>query len=325
MTMGSGRPGGEALNVLCADDSATVLQRVARFVEELGHRSLIACDGEEAWRMFEANGEIDAIISDWVMPGTDGLELCRRVRQLDGRPYTYFLLLTGISGKPQVTEAMRAGVDDYLVKPFERADLEARLITAARLRGLHLNLARKQAELEALNGRLFDQARTDPLTHLGNRLRLREDLEALHARARRYGQRYAVAMFDVDWFKAYNDHYGHAAGDQALRTVARIIRHQLRGGDTAYRYGGEEFVVLLAGQTSAKAKIAAERLRRAVEGLQTPHLASPLQVLTISGGVAGLPEEMGRALEPPLAEADQALYVAKERGRNQVRAFEDAA
>ena len=129
-------------------------------------------------------------------------------------------------------------------------------------------------------------------------------------------------MFDIDLFKAYNDVHGHGAGDDALRAVARTIRHQLRAGDSAYRYGGEEFVVLMAGQTAAKAAIGAERMRRAVEALQLPHTPSPLGVLTISGGVAGLPDRVEDAPEPPLAEADQALYTAKEAGRNQVRTFE---
>jgi diguanylate cyclase (GGDEF)-like protein len=318
-------PDGRALTVLCVDDSAMARRLVTRYVADLGHVPSAAADGEEAWQAFQANPNIDAIISDWLMPGVDGLQLCQRVRASGDRPYTFFLLLTSVTGKPQVIQAMRAGVDDYLVKPFQKEDLEARLINAARVRDLYLDLARKQAELEELNSKLFDQARTDPLTQLGNRLRLREDLDTLHAQAQRYGHRYAVAMFDVDWFKAYNDRYGHGAGDDALRAVARALQQQLRAGDLAYRYGGEEFVVLLAGQTSANASVAAERMRRAVESLGMPHEGSPNGVLTVSGGVAGLPDDGSSTPEPPLAEADQALYTAKQSGRNRVQVFEPAS
>jgi len=135
-------------------------------------------------------------------------------------PYTYVILLTVLGDKAHFLEGMEAGADDYLAKPFDAEELRARLIAAARVIALHQRLAHQNAELVDLNLALGESARTDPLTGLGNRLRLREDLEATHGRMERYGAQYALGLCDVDHFKAYNDRFGHPAGDAALRAVA---------------------------------------------------------------------------------------------------------
>jgi PleD family two-component response regulator len=134
------------------------------------------------------------------------------------------------------------GADDYLVKPVDLFDLRSRLIAAQRVTGLHAELARHRAEVAHL-------ARHDPLTQLGNRRSLDEDLTVLHARSLRYGRSYGLAICDIDCFKAYNDTVGHQAGDRALAAVAATIARQVRAGDGVYRYGGEEFVLVLPEQT----------------------------------------------------------------------------
>ena len=168
---------------------------------------------------------------------------------------------------------------------------------------------------------MHDDARQDTLTGLGNRLRLAEDLEALCGRVARYGHVYSAALFDIDDFKGYNDGAGHLAGDEVLRTVAGALEQQIRTGDALYRYGGEEFLVLLPEQPIEAAALAAERLRAAVEALALPHPAGG--VVTVSAGVAALGDD-GCKPDELFELADQALYRAKESGRNRVELHQGA-
>jgi diguanylate cyclase (GGDEF)-like protein len=194
-----------------------------------------------------------------------------------------------------------------------------RLASAYRVTQLHKRLASQNEQLEKLNERLFEESREDPLTHLGNRLRLEEDLDVLQARSRRYGHSYAVALCDVDLFKAYNDRYGHPAGDRVLQEVAGAIIHNRRGGDTAYRYGGEEFLIVLPEQTLRAAASTTDHLRKMVEDLRIPHEANaPPGLVTISAGVAALSKGDSKSSGELLEQADAALYTAKEAGRNRV-------
>jgi diguanylate cyclase (GGDEF)-like protein len=211
---------------------------------------------------------------------------------------------------------MEAGADDYLVKPVELFDLQSRLIAARRVTALH-------AELDAYRAELSRLAHTDPLTRLGNRLSMEEDLTAVDARGRRYGHRFCVAICDVDLFKTYNDTLGHQAGDEALQAVAARMKRELRAGDGVYRYGGEEFVMVLPEQTLETAGVAVERVRSAVEGLAIPHPASPSGVLTVSAGVAAFAPGATGSLDQLLEQADMAPYRAKAAGRNRVVLFDD--
>ncbi|MBA3952747.1 MAG: diguanylate cyclase [Rubrobacter sp.] len=309
------------MKVLIAEDDAVSRTILQRAVEKLGHEVLAAEDGGRAWDLYGEAPDVEVVISDWMMPEVDGLELCRRVRaeeRGDGRGYTYFIFLTALGDREHLLQGLEAGADDYLSKPLDRDELGMRLTSALRVTELHRRLAFQNEELEELNRMLFEQSRADPLTSLGNRLRLREDLEILHGRAKRYGHSYAVVLCDVDHFKAYNDHYGHLAGDDALRRVAEAISSGLRGGDAAYRYGGEEFLMVLPEQDVGVASTIADHLRRTVEALGIPHEANASGgVVTISAGVAIL-AETGDA-DDLLREADAALYEAKEAGKNTVR------
>lgn len=282
------------MKVLLAEDDPVSLRVLLRAMERLGHECQSATDGNAAWDLF-CRSTPDVIISDWAMPGMDGLELCRNVRSGGPAAYTYFIFLTGHDDKQSFLEGMRAGADDYLMKPIDLEALEARMIAAARVMSLH--------------HRLVEAARTDPLTGVGNRLRLRDDLEVLYARVERYGHAYAAALCDVDHFKRYNDAHGHVAGDDVLIRVAQVISAQLRSGDAVYRYGGEELLVLLPEQTLGGAHTAMERLRAAVEAT-TP--------VTVSVGVATIARSDGPPWEAWIARADEALYRAKAEGRNRV-------
>lgn len=190
----------------------------------------------------------------------------------------------------------------------------------ARAENAARQLAFQKAELKMLNRMLFDQARIDPLTKLNTRLKLAEDLELVSARVSRYGERYYAVMCDVDYFKQYNDHYGHVAGDEVLRRVANALFETCRGGDRVYRYGGEEFLIIMPCDSPEDAKAGAERHRAAVEALQIPHEGSTFEIVTISMGLAGLGIGGREAAAAWLEEADAALYRAKRAGRNRIDA-----
>src|ERR1700722_1871469 len=247
------------MKVLIGGDSATARAMLRGAIVDLGHECIVANDGAAAWELFAQAGA-DVIISDWMMPGLDGDELCRRVRTVSAASYTYFILLSSLDDAGHVLRGMEAGADDYLKKPFDGDELKAKLISAARVTELHASLHAQQEELERLNLRLFEESRHDPLTRLGNRIALREQLAQLAARADRYGHAYAVALFDLDCFKAFNDSCGHVAGDRVLGAVASAIADESRDGDGAYRYGGEELLVVLPEQTLQSARLAAERV-----------------------------------------------------------------
>jgi two-component system chemotaxis response regulator CheY len=303
------------MRILVADDDPVTRLVLTRLVEGFGHECVPVADGESAWKLLEGS-PFDVVLSDWLMPGLDGLELCRRIRRLPG--YVYVVLVTSLSDGQDRLTGVRAGADDYLFKPVAPDELEAGLIVAHRVTALHKELARHRRELERTSEQEARAARTDPLTQLGNRLRLEEDLAAMRNKMARYGDRYSAVLCDLDHFKAYNDAMGHPAGDEALRRVAGAIRNHCRAGDHAYRYGGEEFLLILPEQTATTARIAADRLRVAVEKLGIPHPGlDPPGIVTLSAGVADLAFEH-LTPESIVEVADAALYRAKERGRNRV-------
>ena len=309
------------MRVLVADDETTTRLVVKAVVQRLGHECLVAPDGNRAWTLLE-EFPVDVLITDWMMPGLDGPELCRRIRarHTDTNTYTYIILATVLNERHDILAGMQAGADDYLIKPLEPFDVQTRLIAAERVTALHHQLTDARAEQQRLNHELAEQARTDPLTQLGNRLRLREDLQILHARAQRHARPYSIAMCDLDNFKSFNDHYGHPQGDKALQQVAAVLAADLRAGDAAYRYGGEEFVILLADEHLPEAVKVTERLRNAVEALALPHRNSPPGILTISAGVASYTPNTTIDANSIIEQADQALYTAKQHGRNRVAA-----
>jgi two-component system cell cycle response regulator len=308
------------MRILLAGDDPTSRLITQVTLRNLGHDCVTVADGIAAWDAFRLRRP-DVVISDWGMPGLSGLQLCRKIRADESGSYTYLIMVTAHRAADQVLEGMSAGTDDYLTKPLDPDDLKARLIPAARVTALHSQMARQRVQLEALNEELITIARRDALTGLGNRRALKEDLEVLEARVTRYGQCYCMALIDVDLFKPYNDTYGHPAGDRILQTVAGQLKAEARGGDELYRYGGEEFLCIFPEQSLATGTIAAERMRQSLEQLAIPHAGNPpTGILTISAGVAVLRAGQTRPVADVLKEADEALYRAKQLGRNRVEA-----
>jgi two-component system, cell cycle response regulator len=310
-------PPGVTLDVLVVDDDDYAREIGAAVVERLGHRCRTAVDGHDALRVI-AESAVDVIVSDWDMPCMSGVELCQKTRsRADDAPYTYFILVTAFKDRAHMLGGMAAGADDYQRKPLNVEDLEGRLISAGRVVLLHRRLAAQAAELRESSARLYVASRTDALTGAGNRLALDEELENLLTRAERYGNRASLAICDLDFFKGYNDHFGHVAGDAALRKVAGAMQAALRSVDLVYRYGGEEFVVVLVEQQLGAAERAMDRLRSAIERLDIDSPATG-GALTLSVGVAELDRSRDRTAADWLRRADGALYEAKAAGRNRV-------
>ncbi len=304
------------LRVLIVDDDEDGAHALAALLVSFGHEVDLVFDGRSALERARL-GAYDLAIVDVNMPGMSGIDVCRAIRAMQQDGYTYILMHTA-TDRSNVLPAMRAGADDFLRKPTDVLELEARLIVVARVAEHHHKLQARAREIRSDSERAMRAARTDALTGAGSRLQLDEDLESVHALARRYGRPASLAVFDVDWFKSINDTLGHLAGDEVLARIAAVMRGELRDTDRFDRFGGEEFVVILPEQTCVDAVVASERVRRAIEVAAIPRDPTPLgTVVTVSGGIAELSPADGSVLEW-LARADRALYRAKHGGRNRV-------
>lgn len=306
------------LKVLVADDEEASRNALAEAVRVLGHSCRVAVDGLEAWRIHQED-PAHVILSDWRMSGMDGVDLCRRARAESHGGYTHFILVTALDKKENLLEGMRAGADDYLIKPVDLDELDVRLRAAFRLAMVNQSLVARNGELDGGDSELSIPARADPLTDAANRLRLQKDLQSVVDRARRYGHRYCAALCDIDAFRSYNDSFRHVAGDIAIRLVSDAIQRQLRGGDAFYPYGGEEFLVLLPEQSLTNAKGCMERVRATVASLpDAAHGGTLARPVTISVGIAELRITQREEIRSWLRRADSALYRAKVHGRNMV-------
>ncbi len=308
------------MRILIADDDATSRVVLKAIVARLGHECLVAKDGTSAWEQLSSEG-VDVLLTDWMMPGVDGPELCARVRDELGDRYIYIVLITKLGHPEQVLEGMSAGADDYLIKPVDPFAVQTRLVAAERVISLHRQLIDFGAQLEQANLKLLERSLTDVLTGLGNRRRMDEDLERTHARAVRGDRTHGVALLDIDHFKLYNDHYGHLAGDDVLRQVALCLDTSTRAGEHVYRYGGEEFLLLLPDCSIDAPAAAASRVRQAVAETAIPHDARPTNpnVVTLSVGVCCWTPGSNLSAAEMLQHADEALYQAKAEGRNRVQ------
>ncbi len=285
------------MRVLIAEDEPLARHLLRRTLEGWGYEVVVALDGTEAWRLLDTDARPTIAILDWMMPGLDGIEICRRLRRTSGRPYVYVIMLTAKGRREDVVDALTAGADDIVAKPFDHHELQARLRTAVRI-----------VELEA---KLLHQASHDPLTGLANRKAAHEWLERELSRSVRERTPLAVLILDLDRFKQVNDTWGHAAGDHVLVESTRRAAAVLRPYDLIARWGGEEFVVALPGCSEADARDVANRIRCAVRDL--PYDGG-LRV-TVSIGLAWGIEASAQVF---LKAADEALYRAKANGRDRV-------
>jgi two-component system cell cycle response regulator len=307
----------QARRVLVADDDPTARMLLEDMLLDWGYEVSTACDGEAAWHILAGAAPPPLAILDWMMPGRDGLALCRGLRELPDRPYSYVLLLTSRDDKADVVLGLDAGADDFLTKPVNPQELRSRLAVGNRILDYERTLNEKSRLLADANAELARLAREDGLTRLHNRRFLLEELEAAFARARQGEASLSVMILDVDHFKRVNDTYGHLVGDEVLRAVAKVLRGVQAADHLVGRFGGEEFCVGICGAGLVAACEAAEQIRRSIgELVHTAPGAGPF-VVTASIGVAELDPAMP-TLEALLGRSDEALYRAKANGRNRV-------
>jgi len=299
------------VRILVAEDDPVSRRLVEAALRKSEHECIIACDGMEAWRALRASDPPRLVILDWMMPGLDGIEVCRRIRKEITEPYLYVLMLTAKDQKEDVIAGMEAGADDYLIKPFHPHELRARLHAGERILKL-------QSELVAAREALRRQATHDALTGLLNRFAIIDTLNREIDRAGRQGSSLAVVMADIDFFKRLNDARGHLAGDSVLAETAKVLRSSSRSYDSVGRYGGEEFLLVLPGCESAQAAVQAERVREHIDKHLFDTEGSPSRI-TVSFGVATTSDVANPSAETLIAAADRALYAAKSAGRNCVK------
>jgi diguanylate cyclase (GGDEF)-like protein len=291
------------VNILVADDDAVSRRLLEATLKKWGYDVVVTDDGDKAWEVLQGEDAPQLAILDWVMPGLDGPEICREVRNLGDQRYVYLLLLTAKSGKEDLVKGMEAGADDFLTKPFDAQELRARLRAGIRI-------------LE-LQERLRVEATHDSLTGLWNRAATFDFLRRELSRSERQGTPVTVVMADIDHFKQINDTHGHLAGDVVLREVAHRLSSAVRSYDVTGRVGGEEFLIVFPGCAVGDAVDQAERLRACInrEPVDTPE--GPIPV-TLSLGVAVREAPMVVDANSLLRAADAALYRAKSGGRDRV-------
>jgi diguanylate cyclase (GGDEF)-like protein len=307
---------GESVKVLIADDDLLLRRMLEPKLRAAGHDVVTAGDGLQAWDVLREEN-IRMLIVDWMMPGLDGPELIRRVRNAGWPGYTYTILLTARSGRDDVVEGLSLGADDYVTKPFRCEELLARVGVGVRILEVEGRLSDSLAREEALASR-------DSLTGLPNRRALYDRARSELSSAARARTSVALIMLDLDHFKRINDQFGHAGGDEALRRVAEVLREHRRDYDFVGRWGGEEFLVILPGASLAQAGLVAERIRTAIQSIDL-RLGGPDTVtLRASLGVAAArPAAFSNVLDELLRSADDAMYRAKREGRNRVSLHAD--
>jgi two-component system, cell cycle response regulator len=302
--------GSKRMQVLLVDDSAVYRKLIGDHLHSWGFDVVLAETGAEAWRVLEQPTTPKLVFLDWVLPDIEGIELCRRIRSASLSGYVYIILLTSKEGKQSMLDGLEAGADDYVRKPFDEAEMKARVLVGKRILEL-------QDELVAAREAMREAATHDSLTGLLNRGEIFAMLERELERGRRERKVLSVILADIDHFKKVNDSEGHLFGDEALREIARRLRSKLRPYDGVGRYGGEEFLLVLPACDLEGAMQRADELREVIAG--SPIVSGEAKrAITMSLGVA-LAECIGvKEVESVLARADAALYAAKKNGRNRV-------
>ena len=293
------------MKVLIAEDEPVSRRLLESFLIKWGYDVLVTCDGSEAWDVLQKPDAPNLVISDWMMPNMDGLELCRKIREMEKSGYIYFIILTAKGSKRDVVEGLEAGADDYLTKPFNRDELRYRLKIGERI--------------IRLEHRILQLATIDSLTGVLNRRAFMERMEEEINRAVRESSPLSLLLADIDYFKKINDNYGHQAGDLVLQEFSNQLTLSSRPYDFVGRYGGEEFVVCLPGADKSKSRAVAERVRKKVEEMKImlPDGSQSIRI-TASFGAASLSLESKEDADSLIKRADEAMYTAKREGRNRV-------
>ena len=303
--------------VLVIDDSPVYQRLLTGQLREWGYEVTVAESAAEGWKILEQPCSPNLVLLDWIMPGMDGVELCRKLRaQKCSDLYVYTILVTSKENPADLLKAMEAGVDDYLVKPFDEQQLKARLLVGRRVVALQRQLIEAREFMHRANT-------YDGLTGLLNRQEIVEFLRRELVRAAREKKPVTIILADIDLFKMVNDQLGPLAGDEVVKEVGRRLRSRLRAYDGVGRYGGEEFLLVLPGCDLTSALIRADQVRSFVSSKPIETSAKP-RTVTVSMGVAVATGNTETDLQFLLNQADAGLFKAKRNGRNRVEQVETA-
>lgn len=294
--------------ILIADDDPVSRRILKSFLTKWNYKVTEAPDGTSALQVLETENTPRLAVLDWMMPGIEGVQICRLIRERTDRPYIYVLLLTGRSEKEDLLKGLKLGADDYLTKPVDTQELQARLHVGERILAL-------QDDLIAAKEELRFKATHDVLTGLANRGVVLDAIKREHSRQIREHNPFGLILADIDHFKEINDTHGHLCGDAVLKEVARRMSACVRPYDTVGRYGGEEFLIVISRADDSVTFALAERMRKAIECDPFVTDAGPIAV-TASFGIAA--STGPKAIDPKMLVqlADEGLYTAKRAGRN---------
>ena len=294
--------------ILIAEDDPVSRRLLEVFLARWGYQVAVAASGTEALDILDRTDAPRLAVLDWMMPGLEGVQVCRKIRERKDRPYIYILLLSARTQKEDLLLGLESGADDYLSKPFDAQELRARLHVGQRILQLQDGLMAASAEL------LF-RATHDSLTGIANRDVILDALRRERSRQQRDGGSFGIVLLDVDHFKTVNDTYGHLSGDTVLQEVVRRVSSTVRSYDTVGRYGGEEFLIVAPSSGAEGVLRLSERIRLAIEEKSISTDAGEISV-TVSLGLAVSSESSPLDAKALLTTADEALYRAKAEGRN---------
>ncbi len=312
-----------AFTILIVDDDSAVRGALAGFLDAAGHRVIEAHNADWALELFERH-QPDLLLLDVEMPERSGYWLARQVRQRETGRWTPIIFLSAHAQDADLAEGIESGGDDYLVKPVSATVLAAKLHAMRRLIAMQARLLELSIELRESNLHLQHLSEHDGLTTLLNRRGFDDRLGQALALARREQTPLTLMICDLDQFKNYNDSLGHSAGDECLRRVGAMFRQVCRRpGDSAARYGGEEFALILPNTPKTGAMTMARAIQRVFGLAAIAHPSSPIAShVTLSGGITTCVPDAQTTIEGLMLRADEALYVAKAKGRNRFFSFE---
>jgi two-component system, cell cycle response regulator len=299
--------------ILVIDDSRLISHVAKTILTKQEHEVILAQDGLSGLQAAKSEHP-DLILLDLVMPVMDGYQVCQELKKDEKIKEIPVIMLTSKAEPADKVRGLELGALDYVVKPFDEGELVARVNIQLRLKQLYEALQEKNQQLEKLANR-------DGLTGLYNHRYFHEQLSQDFLRAKRYHESLSCILLDIDYFKKFNDTYGHQTGDIVLSTLGQVIRDTIRDSDSAARYGGEEFAIILHYTERQAALHVAERLRQTVEHRDVRDKDNVLRI-TISLGVATFPHEQIHNHKQIVEFADKALYKAKKNGRNRVESWD---
>jgi len=310
------------MKILVVDDSQTIRTALRGLLERMGHSVIEAEDGEKALQSYRRDRP-GLVLIDVAMPRMDGYQAARQMRATGADEWLPIIFLSSKESDQDLDRAIEAGGDDYLVKPVSYVVLNAKIRALQRIETMRTKLVEVSRELAAANRELEKLSRQDGLTGIANRRSFDAYLLAEVRRAARDRQALSLILADVDHFKVFNDRYGHQAGDDCLRQVAAALTAAgRRPADLVARYGGEEFAMILPGTALEGAVEVAQAVSRNVLGLAIAHAGSDTeQRVTLSQGIASLVPAQDTSPEDLIGRADEALYQAKQQGRNRYVVF----